>query len=125
MDVGDPSNAERLLDLHPDFEELKSIARAFSADDEEIARTIKEEADDTGEVFDPHTATAVYARRRLRSPHWVVVATAHPAKFESVVEPLIGRPLDVPPCMATLFERPAHFDEIDPTFDSLAAALRA
>jgi len=124
MDVGDPSNAERLLDLHPDVDELRSIARAFSAADEEIARTIRDAAD-SGEVWDPHTATAVLARKSLPSPHWILVATAHPAKFESVVEPLVGRPLDVPPCLAALLDRPARFDEIAPTFDSLAASLRA
>jgi threonine synthase len=125
MDVGDPSNAERLLDLHPDIEELRRIARAFSVTDEEIARTIREEAADSCEVWDPHTATALFARGRLRSPHWVVVATAHPSKFESVVEPLVGRALEVPPCLAGLLERPARFDEIEPTLDSLAASLRA
>jgi threonine synthase len=123
MDVGDPSNAERLLDLHPDVTELRGIARSSSVTDEEIARTIKGEAADAGEVFDPHTATAVFARKQLESPHWVVVATAHPAKFESIVEPLVGRPLDVPPSLACLLERPARFAEIDPTFDSLAASM--
>ncbi len=124
MDVGDPSNAERLFDLHPDLTELRGIARAFSVTDGEIARTIREEAARSGGVWDPHTATAMSVRRGLESPHWVVVATAHPSKFESVVEPLVGRPLDVPPCLSGLLERPAHFDEIDPTFDSLAASLR-
>ena len=123
MDVGNPSNAERLLDLHPDVSELRRIARAYSVNDEEIARTIKQEAADSGEVFDPHTATALFVRERLHSPHWVVGATGHPAKFESIVEPLVGRPLDVPPCMACRLERPARFDELDPTFDSLAASL--
>jgi threonine synthase len=124
MDVGNPSNAERLFDLHPDITELRRIARAFSVNDEEIARTIKDAAEN-GEVWDPHTATAVLMRKSLPSPHWIVVATAHPAKFESVVEPLIGRPLDVPPCLASLLKRPARFDEIEPTFDSLAASLSA
>jgi threonine synthase len=125
MDVGNPSNAERLLDLHRDVEELRRIARARSVNDEEIEHTIKEEFAESGEVFDPHTATAVLVRKRLHSPHWVVVATAHPAKFESVVEPLVGQPLDVPSCLANLLERPSRFDEIEPTFDSLAASVRA
>lgn len=123
MDVGNPSNAERLFDLYTDVEELRRIARAFSVTDEEIARTIKEEFADSGEVFDPHTATALFIRKSLKSPHWVVVATAHPAKFESIVEPLVGRQLEVPPCLAELLERPARFEEIEPTFDSLAASL--
>jgi threonine synthase len=125
MDVGNPSNAERLLDLHRDVEELRRIARACSASDEEIEHTIKEEFAESGEVFDPHTATAIFVRRTLASSHWVVVATAHPAKFESVVEPLVGRHLDVPSCLANLLEHPSRFEEIEPTFDSLAASLRA
>jgi threonine synthase len=124
MDVGNPSNAERLFDLHPDFEELRRVARAAKVTDEEIARTVREEAA-AGEVFDPHTATAVFVRRSLKTPHWVVVSTAHPAKFESTVEPLVGRALEVPACLAELLERPARFEEIDASFDSLAAALSA
>jgi threonine synthase len=125
MDVGNPSNAERLLDLHPNFEELRSIARAFSVTDEEIERTIRDAAAERPpRVWDPHTATAVRARARTDSPHWVVVATAHPAKFESVVEPLVGHPVEVPACLAELFDRPARFEELEPTFDALAAALR-
>jgi threonine synthase len=124
MDVGNPSNAERLFDLHPDASELRRIAQAFSINDEEIGRTIGDAAALTREVWDPHTATAVRARSHLKSPHWVVVATAHPAKFESVVEPLVGRAVEVPPCLAELLERPARFEELEPTFDALAAALR-
>jgi threonine synthase len=124
MDVGNPSNAERLFDLHPDVGELRLIARASSITDEEIERTIRDAATRSSEVWDPHTATAVLTRARLGSPHWVVVSTAHPAKFESVVEPLVGRAVEVPPCLAELLDRPATFEEIDPTFDALAAALR-
>ena len=125
MDVGNPSNAERLSDLHPDVEELRRIARAFSVTDAEIEQTIRDSAARAREVWDPHTATAVLARSRIESPHWVVVATAHPAKFETVVEPLVGRAVEVPPCLADLLERPARFEELEPTFDALAAALRA
>jgi threonine synthase len=44
---------------------------------------------------------------------WAVVATAHPAKFESVVEPLIGHPVEVPPALAAMLQRPAHADPLD------------
>ncbi|HEX8282921.1 MAG TPA: threonine synthase [Pyrinomonadaceae bacterium] len=125
MDVGNPSNAERLFDLHPDFEDLRRVARAFSIADEEIKSTIRDAAAAVPpEVWDPHTAVAVQARTRVGSPHWVVVGTAHPAKFESVVEPLVGRAVEVPDCLAELLERPEHFDELEPTFEALAAALR-
>ncbi|HWS85606.1 MAG TPA: threonine synthase [Pyrinomonadaceae bacterium] len=122
MDVGNPSNVERLLDLHPDFDELKSFARAFTVSDEEIERVIKEEAAARGRVFDPHTAAAVRVRALLATPHWVVVATAHPAKFESIVEPLVGREVETPPALAALLDKESACEEIEPSLESLVKA---
>jgi threonine synthase len=122
MDVGNPSNVERLLHLHPDFDQLKSFARAFTVSDEEIERTIEGEAARHGRVFDPHTAAAVRARALLATPHWVVVATAHPAKFESIVEPLVGREVETPPALAALLDRESACVEIEPSLESLIEA---
>jgi threonine synthase len=122
MDVGNPSNVERLLQLHPDFGELKRFARAFAVSDEEIERTIGDEAARHGRVFDPHTAAAVRARALLATPHWVVVATAHPAKFESIVEPLVGREVETPPALAALLDKESACEEIGPSLESLVEA---
>lgn len=122
MDVGNPSNVERLLHLHPDFDELTSFARAFAVSDEEIERVISEEFGRRGRVFDPHTAAAVRARALLAAPHWVVVATAHPAKFESIVEPLVGREVEMPPALAALLDKESACEEIEPSLESLAGA---
>ena len=51
------------------------------------------------------------------------MATAHPAKFESVVEPLIGRPLQVPPALADLLARPAHADLIAADYEAFRARI--
>ncbi len=122
MDVGNPSNMERLLDLHPEVTELRKIAQAFSVNDEAIADTIALSFTRWQQTWCPHTATAVHVRERLSSPHWVIVATAHPAKFEAVVEPLIKQPLLVPPSLTEL-EKTSDFEEIDPEFEALAEAL--
>jgi threonine synthase len=53
----------------------------------------------------------------------VLVATAHPAKFREIVEPLRGAPLAVPENLQQLFERPSSFDEIDANLGALRAAL--
>ena len=53
----------------------------------------------------------------------MLVATAHPAKFREIVEPLIGRPVPVPESLERLFRLPAHFTEIDATLPALCAAL--
>ncbi|MFL6336225.1 MAG: threonine synthase [Pyrinomonadaceae bacterium] len=121
MDVGNPSNVERLFHLHPDFDELRSFAHAFTVSDAEIERTISEGAA-RGHVFDPHTAAAVRVRALLATPHWVVVATAHPAKFESIVEPLVGREVETPPALAELLDKESACEEIEPSLESLVSA---
>jgi threonine synthase len=50
---------------------------------------------------------------------WAVASTAHPAKFESVVEPLIGRSVEVPPSLSALLQRPAHADPIPAQYEAL------
>ena len=81
-----------------------------------------------GREWCPHTATAaeVYARlpetERSAGP-WVIVATAHPAKFNEIVEPLIGKTLDVPESLDRLLRLPRHVLDLPPTLPSLAAAL--
>ena len=124
MDVGNPNNIERLLDLHPDITELRQNAQSFSVSDKEIVDTIAHDYGCFQRAWCPHTATAVQVRRRLSSPHWIIVATAHPAKFDSVVEPLIGRSLSMPPSLAQIFDAPSRFEEIDPEFEALKEALQ-
>ena len=77
-----------------------------------------------GEVWDPHTATAVVVRETLNSADWVMVSTAHPAKFESIVEPLIGRTVDVPMALAELLHRDCSYVEIEPTLETLLQHLQ-
>lgn len=111
MDVGAPSNFERLRWTYPDANELRKAFKAQCVDDHIIAATISLHAREYGEVFCPHTATAMHVLDELRAAGdnapWAVVATAHPAKFESVVEPLIGKAVDVPPALAAMLRRPA------------------
>ena len=114
MDVGDPSNIERVRHLYPDIDDLRRDAASVSVADTVIEQVIRAGVSRWGRVWDPHTATAVHVAETRDAPHQVIVSTAHPAKFDSVVEPLIGRAVDVPPAMAALLERPARFTEIEP-----------
>lgn len=120
MDVGNPSNMERLRFLFPNIETLQAKLRAFSVNDSQIKATIQQGPERWGEVWCPHTATAVFVREKLSDePDWILVATAHPAKFETIVEPLIGTPLSVPPSLEKLLKQPSHATEIDNTLASL------
>lgn len=127
MDVGAPSNFERLRWTFPDEAHLRHLLQAHSVDDDTIRQIITTHARDHGEVFCPHTATAMHELDRLRaagdtSP-WVVVATAHAAKFESVVEPLIGHSIPVPAALAAMLERPAEARPIAADDKALSARL--
>jgi threonine synthase len=128
MDVGAPSNFERLRWLYPDDAELRRAFRAEHVDDAAIRDTIARRYRDHGEVFCPHTATAVRTLEDLRRDgaqgDWCVVSTAHPAKFESVVEPLIERPVAVPPSLAELLQRPARAEPLAADYAMFANELR-
>ncbi len=128
MDVGAPSNFERLRWLYADDDAaLRADFRAEAVDDAAIRTLIARRYAQAGEVFCPHTATAVTLLERLRAEgargDWAVAATAHPAKFESVVEPLIGRSIEVPPALAALLQRPAHAQACPPDYAALREVL--
>ncbi len=120
MDVGAPSNMERLFDLFPNYGSFKENVSSFSVSDDEIKRTIKEMYDENGYILCPHTACA----ERVRRDHFpdeatVVVATAHPAKFNTIVEPLIGKTIAIPLNLYKIMQRPSKAIEIDCDYHKL------
>lgn len=126
MDVGNPSNLERLLSLFPDARALGAQVQAFSVSDDAIRARIRADFTTYGETWCPHTATAaeVYANLPEAERHahnWVLVATAHPAKFREIVEPLVG-PVAVPENLRRLFDLPSRFAEIDASLAALRGA---
>jgi threonine synthase len=128
MDVGDPSNMERLRALYPQLQDLRGAVSACSVSDEEIRARIRAGFREYGQMWCPHTATAAEAWERLsparrRERRWVLVSTAHPAKFREIVEPLIGRAVPLPATLARLFARPAQYIEIDATLAALRKVL--
>jgi threonine synthase len=128
MDVGDPSNMERLRAKTPDLDALRARVSAFAVSDDQIRSTIREDAQTYGRVWCPHTATAAHVYRQLArtrgSQHWVIVATAHPAKFDDVVEPLVGERIPVPPALERLLRLPRRESDLAPSLDALRDALR-
>jgi len=128
MDVGNPSNMERLRNLLPDFADLRTNIESYPVDDDAIRAQIAKDYGRYGEVWCPHTATAFWVydhlppARKAGRP-WIVSATAHPAKFETIVEPVIGRKVDVPPALAELLDRPTLSTPLAPRLEELAKEL--
>jgi threonine synthase len=130
MDVGNPSNMERLRSLYPELPQLRAAVSAVSVSDAEIRERIRAGYSAYGQMWCPHTAAAAQAWERLPAVEraggrWVLVATAHAAKFREIVEPLIGRSVPVPESLERLFARPVQCVEIDSTLAALRAALEA
>ena len=129
MDVGNPSNMERLRSLYPLVEDLASAVSVASVSDDQIKTSIARAWQQLGMAMCPHTATAWQLRQRLRESdperRWIIVSTAHPAKFETIVEPIIGQQLAMPDALAGLLDRPAKATDIKIGIDALRNALLA
>ena len=128
MDVGNPSNMERLRYLFGEADQLTSVVSAISVSDTEIEDEIRRNFTEFGLATCPHTATATFAWRQLsdeqrRGSDWILVATAHPAKFETIVEPIIGQEIPLPDEMARILARQRRYLEIEPDLQAMAVAL--
>jgi threonine synthase len=129
MDVGNPSNMERVRALYPSMAALREQLSAESVDDATIRARIGGDFMQYGREWCPHTATAaeVYGRlsARERAEHpWVLVASAHPAKFNEIVEPLIGKRVEVPSSLERLLRLPPHVADLAPDLRALGAAIQ-
>jgi threonine synthase len=126
MDVGAPSNLERLRDLfHDDRVVMKRAIVASVHTDDEVRQTIRVTWERHGYVCDPHTAIAILGLERASTEAGarIALATAHPAKFRETVEPIIGRPVSLPPALAAALERPRLVTRIQPSVRELVDLL--
>ena len=128
MDVGNPSNMERLRKLIGEADALNERIRVCVVSDEDIEAQIKTFHARFGIAICPHTATASYAYDQLAKDEqgdsdWIIVATAHPAKFEQIVEPLIGQEIPPPEPLLEIQSRPSLSVAIDADMQSLKQAL--
>jgi threonine synthase len=108
MDVGNPSNLERIVDLYG--EEVDNMSKDISSSswsDEETREGIREVFETYNYVMDPHGAVGYQALKQFLSLYdagsvnGIVVETAHPAKFKDVVEDVIQKEIVMPARLAT------------------------
>lgn len=124
MDVGDPSNFERL----PAIGEGAQKVRVELVTDAAIRARIHGDHDACGYVWCPHSATAAEAWSRLSDKErserpWIAVATAHPYKFADIVNPLIGRRVEPSPALSGIAGRRSRKVGIGVSIEALAEAL--
>lgn len=131
MDVGDPSNLERLRHLSGDDPAvLRRHVRASTFDDDATVACIARLHRERGYTLDPHGAVGVLGAEAWRAatsdPRPVVaLATAHPAKFPEVVEPAVGEAVAVPPRMARALQGQERIVTLEPHLPALLALLES
>ncbi|HEY4154151.1 MAG TPA: threonine synthase [Puia sp.] len=107
MDVGDPSNFVRILELFNNQSgQLKKIMTGESVSDEDTAATIRSVLATRGYLLDPHGAVGYLALERYLAAHpelsGIFLETAHPVKFFDVVEKVTGQTVAVPAAISSL-----------------------
>lgn len=99
MDVGDPSNFARIIDLYKgSHEAICADISGAAYTDEQIRETVKRAYEETGYLLDPHGACGYRALEEGLKPGetGIFLETAHPAKFLQTVESIIGREVAIP-----------------------------
>jgi threonine synthase len=129
MDVGDPSNFVRILDLYGHSHlSISNDVVGFRYTDNEIRETIKKVYDQTGYLLDPHGACGYQSLEDFLNPDQVGIflETAHPAKFTETVEKIIGKGnVPLPEKLAEFMKGKKLNAELDKEFDSFKDFLKS
>lgn len=122
MDVGNPSNLERLQWLFDgDLDKMKKTISTAAYTDDDARRAIGELYKKYGYIADPHSAIGYLGAQGTQRA--MFLATAHPAKFREVVEPVIGKPVALPEPLAATLARNKVVQRISPSLAELAKLL--
>ena len=121
MDVGNPSNFARMLDLYSStWNIMKGNIVGFAYDDERTKAAMREVFAKYNYVIDPHGAVGYLALKEYQRQNdvvGVVLETAHPAKFLDDVEQILGQNIEIPERLASLADKKKEAISIDIDFE--------
>lgn len=123
MDVGAPSNFERMLHLYNnDFSQLCSDLEGYVCNEQNIKKGIKELYEKYKYISDPHSAIGYMAKQNLKADgFWL--STAHCSKFEDVIEDALGFQPEIPDVFKKLLSKEKCFKEINVDLNKLKASI--
>ena len=126
MDVGDPSNFARVLDLYGGSHD--AICNDISGcmfTDQQIAETLKNTFDETGYLLDPHGSCGYRAlKEQLKDGETgVFLETAHPAKFKDTVEEILGSSIEIPAKLQEFMKGTKQSIQLDKDFAGFKSYL--
>ncbi|MBI3049385.1 MAG: threonine synthase [Acidobacteria bacterium] len=124
MDVGAPSNFERMRAMYDDdLDRMREDVVGAAFEDTRVVSEIGRVYKEFGYLLDPHGAIAWLGLQQVLATEpnafGVFLATAHPAKFREVVEPAIGREVPLPPTLAEALARPRHAERLPVSYPAL------
>ena len=109
MDVGDPSNIKRIMDIYHNLESLKKHLIAFSFNDEETKACVYNTWSRFNYLLDPHSAVGLLGLNHFLelNPKYngIFLGTAHPAKFSDIIEPIINQKIDIPENLSNVINK--------------------
>jgi threonine synthase len=128
MDVGNPSNFVRILELfNNQFDALRNALSSYSISDAETKETIKEVFEKESYLLDPHGAVAWCALKKYLKQHpegkGILLETAHPVKFYDVVEPVIEQKIPIPENIKSILNKEKESVLMQPDFEKLKEYL--
>lgn len=126
MDVGDPSNFARVLDLYNNsYEDICGDISGAAYTDEQIRQVVQETYNETGYLLDPHGACGYRAlsENMQEGETGVFLETAHPAKFLDTVENIIGRKVQIPARLQEFMQGEKKSLPMERDFESFKAYL--
>lgn len=124
MDVGNPSNFVRILQLfNHQFIDLRHVLSGYTVTDAETKDTIRRTLHETGYTLDPHGAVGYLSLQRYLAVHagqrGIFLETAHPVKFPEVVEEITGKPIAIPDSVKEIMHLPKKSTVIAPEYENL------
>jgi threonine synthase len=130
MDVGNPSNFVRMLDLFGDVQAMSKEISGYAFDDEQTRQAMREVKEEYNYVIDPHGAVGYLALKTYRNTfgkdiNGIVLETAHPVKFAEVVNPQIGIEVAIPERMKYLLEKEKTSIPLSKDFDDFKSFLKS
>lgn len=128
MDVGDPSNFTRILELfNRQFNDLKNMISAYTVDDESTLLTIQEVYQKYGYILDPHSAVAYSSLEKYLNENpgkkGFILGTAHPVKFPETVEKATQISVKIPEALKDLMKKDKKTVKINADFEELKRFL--
>ena len=128
MDVGDPSNFVRVLDLYDgDYAKICDEIAGFSYSDKKIEQVMKDTYTRSGYILDPHGACGFQALKEGLKDYetGIFLETAHPAKFVDTVEVAIKNKIEIPEKLQAFMKGVKMSVEMGNNFDEFVKILLA